>query len=119
MHHLVSRSNWTSLKRKLFLSCRVPHLTHVSSSNASILHDVLKVVKQYTSSSSMMALINARDRDTAITMLKERLSDTQRTILVSGLTTYYKVIAHLSNLALIGCRYISGSGSIHQLCWLA
>ena len=55
---------------------------HAAYSNDRILHNVLKVVKQHTSSSSMMALINAGDR-AAITMLKERLSDMQRSIPVS------------------------------------
>jgi hypothetical protein len=52
--------------------------------NDRILRDVLKVVKQHISTSPMIALINAGDRDVAITALKERLSDTQRTILVGG-----------------------------------
>jgi hypothetical protein len=52
--------------------------------NDRILGDVLKAVKQHVSSSSVMAIINAGDRDAAITALKERLSDTQRTILVGG-----------------------------------
>jgi hypothetical protein len=52
--------------------------------NDRILRDVLKAVKQHISMSPVMAIINAGDRDAAITALKERLSDTQRTILVGG-----------------------------------
>jgi hypothetical protein len=49
----------------------------------SILQDVSKAVTTYSRSSRLRALVTAGDRELEITRLEKRLSDVQRTILVS------------------------------------
>ena len=70
--------------------------------DARILHNVLKVVKRHMSSSSVMALINAGDREFDITMLEKRLSNSRSSIIVSGWMACCELIAHFGNLALLG-----------------
>ena len=55
----------------------------MSRLNDRILEDIFKTVKRHASSSTMIAFLNAGDRDFDITMLEKRLSDRQRSILVS------------------------------------
>ena len=48
-----------------------------------ILYEVAKIVTKFAKSSRARALINAGDRDAAITRLEKRLGDVQMSIIVS------------------------------------
>ena len=81
----------------------------MSRLNDRILEDIFKTVKRHASSSTMIAFFNAGDRDFDIAMLEKRLSDRQRSILVSRRLRRSEAIIHSKDIASFGCGYIGSS----------
>ena len=91
--HLCSRVNSTNLKcMSLFHEISNLGFT-VSHLNERILRDVLATIKRQTSSSSIMAFFNTGDRIADITDLVMRLSNAERSIMVSRYRTSYDITA--------------------------
>ena len=91
----------------------ISHYSYLSAyMNARILDEALKIVKRLGSSSFLGASFNAADRDFEITMLQNRLSDSQRSITVSGCLRSQEVVTHSKSSATSKHRYIKRSEPI-------